>query len=58
MSEARLIELTGNHGANPTLDLPCREVFARGQKTVQVQGPIAEVEDGIAALHRRFWRTQ
>jgi tRNA(Arg) A34 adenosine deaminase TadA len=58
MSEARLLELTGNHAANPTLDLPCREVFARGQKTVQVQGPIAEVEDGIAALHRRFWRTQ
>jgi tRNA(Arg) A34 adenosine deaminase TadA len=58
MSEARLLELTGNHAENPTLDLPCREVFARGQKAIQVRGPVAEVEDEIAALHRRFWRTR
>jgi tRNA(Arg) A34 adenosine deaminase TadA len=58
MSETRLLELTGNHAENPTLALPCREVFARGQKGVQVQGPIAEVEDEIAALHRRFWHSR
>jgi tRNA(Arg) A34 adenosine deaminase TadA len=56
MSERRLLELTGNHAENPTLDLPCREVFARGQKAVQVFGPFAEVEEEIAALHRVFWR--
>ena len=56
MSEARLLELTGNHAENPTLDLPCREVFARGQKAVQVMGPFAEVEPQIAALHRSFWQ--
>jgi len=56
MSERRLLELTGNHPENPTLDLPCREVFARGQKAVQVFGPFAEVEDEIADLHREFWR--
>ena len=56
MSEARLLQLTGNHAENPTLDLPCREVFARGQKAVQVIGPMAEVEEDIAALHRDFWR--
>jgi tRNA(Arg) A34 adenosine deaminase TadA len=55
MSERRLLELTGNHSENPTLDLPCREVFARGQKAVQVFGPFAEVEAEIAALHRDFW---
>jgi tRNA(Arg) A34 adenosine deaminase TadA len=55
MSERRLLELTGNHSQNPTLDLPCRDVFARGQKAVQVFGPFAEVEDEIAALHRGFW---
>jgi hypothetical protein len=48
--------MTGNHDENPTLDLPCREVFARGQKAVEVIGPVAEVEDEIAALHRGFWR--
>jgi tRNA(Arg) A34 adenosine deaminase TadA len=58
MSERRLLELTGNHAENPTLDLPCREVFARGQKAVRVIGPVAEVEDEIAALHRRFWRSR
>ena len=56
MSERRLLELTGNHAENPTLDLPCREVFARGQKAIEVHGPFAEVEAEIAALHRRFWQ--
>jgi tRNA(Arg) A34 adenosine deaminase TadA len=55
LSEARLLQLTGNHAENPTLDLPCRELFARGQKAVQVLGPVPEVEDEIAALHRGFW---
>ena len=55
MSESRLLELTGNHAENPTLDLPCRDVFARGQKAVQVFGPFAEVEAEIAALHQGFW---
>ncbi len=56
MSERRLLELTGNHGENPTLDLPCRTVFAAGQKAIEVVGPVAELEDEIAALHRDFWR--
>ena len=56
MTEARLLQLTGNHSDNPTLDLPCREVFARGQKAIEVIGPVAEVEAEIAALHRYFWR--
>jgi tRNA(Arg) A34 adenosine deaminase TadA len=56
LSEARLLALTGNHAENPTLDLPCREVFARGQKAMQVTGPVAAVEDEIAALHRVFWQ--
>lgn len=56
MSEARLLELTGNHTENPTLDLPCREVFARGQKTFEVIGPVPAVEEEIAAVHRDFWR--
>jgi hypothetical protein len=55
MSEHRLLQLTGNHAENPTLDLPCRDLFARGQKALQVHGPFAEVEEEIAALHRSFW---
>ena len=41
---------------HPTLDLPCREVFAYGQKAVRVIGPAPEVEAEIAALHIAFWQ--
>jgi tRNA(Arg) A34 adenosine deaminase TadA len=58
MSEQRLLQLTGNHAENPTLDLPCREVFARGQKAMQVWGPVVEAEEEIVALHRDFWRAR
>ncbi len=56
MNEARLLALTGNHAENPTLDLPCRDVFARGQKALRVWGPVVEVEGEIAALHLGFWQ--
>ena len=55
LSERELLAHTGAHPDNPTLDLPCREVFARGQKAVQVIGPVPAVRDEIAALHRQFW---
>ena len=57
MTEARLLQLTGNHGENPTMDLPCRQVFERGQKAINVIGPVAEVEADIAALHLDFWKS-
>jgi tRNA(Arg) A34 adenosine deaminase TadA len=57
MAEESLLAFTGNHKSNPTLDLPCRDVFARGQKPVDVIGPVAQVEQEIAALHQNFWRT-
>ncbi|MEM8614565.1 MAG: nucleoside deaminase [Cyanobacteria bacterium P01_H01_bin.105] len=56
LTEARLLELTGNHSENPTLDIPCREIFQRGQKTIAVVGPIAEVEAEIATVHQEFWQ--
>jgi len=57
-SEADLLALTGNHAENPTLDLPCRELFARGQKAIEVIGPLAELRDELLAPHRRFWHTR
>jgi tRNA(Arg) A34 adenosine deaminase TadA len=56
MEEKRLLALTGNHAENPTMDLPCREVFAHGQKPVDVIGPVPAVEAEIAALHVAFWQ--
>ena len=41
-----------------TLALPCRELFARGQKAVQVFGPFDEVQAEIAALHHSFWHAR
>ncbi len=53
LSETRLLALTGSHPENPTLSLPCREVFARGQREVEVLGPL--LEDEAAAVHLGFW---
>lgn len=55
MEESRLKVFTGDHPENPTLDLPCRELFARGQKAIDVVGPVPEAEVDIAAPHRTFW---
>jgi tRNA(Arg) A34 adenosine deaminase TadA len=55
ISERRLLQITGDHEENPTLDLPCRDVFARGQKSIEVIGPVLEVEEEIAAVQQRFW---
>lgn len=56
LSETRLLELTGNHDQNPTLNIPCRYVFDHSQKGIQVWGPILEVEAEILQVHQDFWR--
>ena len=55
LDESALLAITGAHPENPTLALPCRELFARGQKAIEVIGPVAEVAAEIVALHRDFW---
>ena len=52
MTERRLLELTGSNEQNPTFDLPCRNVFACGQKEVEVE---VEVEVEAAAVHEGYW---
>ena len=53
LSEADLLDLTGAHPENPTLALPCREVFARGQRRIEVIGPA--LEDEARSVHLGFW---
>jgi tRNA(Arg) A34 adenosine deaminase TadA len=53
LSEARLLQLTGSDPANPTLSLPCREVFSRGQRPILVVGPL--LEDEAQQAHAGFW---
>ena len=56
--EADLLALTGAHPENPTLSLPCRDVFARGQKAIEVIGPVAALADEMIATHRGFWEAR
>lgn len=53
MSETSLLALTGSDPENPTLALPCREVFARGQRPTEVIGPLRE--DEARRAHADFW---
>lgn len=53
LSEHRLRGITGDHPENPTLDLPCRQVFASGQRPTEVVGPL--LEDEAEALHDGVW---
>jgi len=53
LSERRLLLLTGDNEENPTFSLPCREVFARGQRRVEIVGPL--LEDEAAKPHEGFW---
>jgi tRNA(Arg) A34 adenosine deaminase TadA len=53
MSERSLLELTGSDPENPTLSLPCREVFARGQRPTEVLGPLRD--DEARQAHLGFW---
>ncbi len=55
ISEKRLLEMTGDDEQNPTLDLPCREVFAAGSKPVTVIGPFPEIEEAVVAVHEGYW---
>lgn len=53
LSEERLKTITGNHPENPTLSMPCRTVFASGQRKVEVVGPL--LEDEAAEQHEGVW---
>ena len=53
LGEDTLRGMTGSDPENPTLALPCREVFARGQREITVDGPVDLPE--ARAVHAGFW---
>lgn len=55
MEEKTLLRLTGSNDQNPTFDLPCREIFAKGQKDIKVLGPFESLSLEAAAVHKGFW---
>ena len=55
LPEQLLGQMVPEQGGEPTMDLPCREVFARGGNTVIVAGPALVAE--AADVHAGFWDT-
>ena len=53
--ESELKKATGDDIRNPTLDLPCRAVFSRGQKQIDVLGPFLELEPEFFKAHENYW---
>jgi tRNA(Arg) A34 adenosine deaminase TadA len=53
LSERDLLALTGSHPANPTMDMPCREVLATGQRDLEVLGP--ELVDEAQRVFEGYW---
>ena len=53
LAETALYAITGDDPKNPTLVLPCRSVFAAGQRPIVVDGPF-EIA-GAAEVHAGFW---
>jgi tRNA(Arg) A34 adenosine deaminase TadA len=55
LAESELYTLTGDDPENPTMRLPCRDVFAAGRRDITVEGPF----DLLAAreVHDGFWQT-
>jgi pyrimidine deaminase RibD-like protein len=56
ISEAQLLEETGNHGENPTMSVSSRYVFDHCQKPVELIGPVPEIQEEILVLHTEFWK--
>lgn len=53
LSEVALYEIIGPSAEH--LSLPCREVFARSQQSVEVVGPAPELDAVARAVHEGFW---
>jgi tRNA(Arg) A34 adenosine deaminase TadA len=55
MTEAGLLQITGDHHENPTMSVGAQYVFDHGQKPISLIGPVPEVGAEIASLHSGFW---
>ncbi|WP_433605818.1 nucleoside deaminase [Dactylosporangium sp. CA-139114] len=53
LGEAELATMVAQEEGVPPLDLPCREVFARGGRPITVDGPVPL--PGATAVHEGFW---
>ena len=54
LSGTGLIDIAGAEDDGAVLDLPSREVFAHGGRSIAVSGP--HLDEEAAAAHHGFWR--
>jgi len=54
LSSATFSSMVPDPGGAWTLEIPCRDVFARGGRATDVRGPL--VEDRARAVHDGFWQ--
>lgn len=57
-TEKDLLSFTGDNEENPTFSLSSREVVARGQKEIVIEGPVEDKEllEEILRDHAGFWK--
>lgn len=53
LSVSRFATIIGNDPPVSSLDLSCREIFAKGRRRVEVEGPA--IEDEAEQVHNGFW---
>ncbi|WP_439031595.1 nucleoside deaminase [Gordonia terrae] len=53
LGEDELRSMTGDDPANPTLAMPCRQVFEAGTRSITVRGPYPL--DAAREVHAGFW---
>jgi tRNA(Arg) A34 adenosine deaminase TadA len=53
LSSESLCAIVNDEQGDSTLALPCRDLIARGGRTVEVEGPM--LEDLASAVHDGFW---
>jgi tRNA(Arg) A34 adenosine deaminase TadA len=53
LSEDDLRGIAGSNPENAMLDIPCREVFARGNHEIEVSGP--HLQEQARAVHEGYW---
>jgi tRNA(Arg) A34 adenosine deaminase TadA len=58
ITEEQLLAETGDDPRNPTLSLDCRTVFAAGQRSIEVIGPVPEVSAAVLEPHATYWTQQ
>ncbi|WP_269497367.1 nucleoside deaminase [Castellaniella sp. S9] len=58
LTEAELLQATGDHDENPTMSVSSRYVYDHCQKDVELIGPVPEVIPEVGALQREFWASR